>query len=496
MNSVGTGWANERVEQKQTVTGSPRVKGRLAAVEPRCESSIAHTRGRKNVGDDPNRRSSFARSAFRIVPIVCFVGLSLVGIFSMLKRSSAGGPAAPLTPSLLLPVKRLPLQPKSTHDLIVDGNAARGVVQPSKQPRDGIKDRIGIDTRFDGIVVGVVGGRNRSAELSAAHETWTTPFKNRMFITDEDVTPGTPYAAEAVNLFPGMSEAEMVKSLLVRNRTYAEASAHGEAQKHGAGWYISQAKVLLGLQRMVMHHPDALWYVIADSDTFVDAHRVASSLGLFPGGRDPEVAVALGRSSRVQLPSVADLTTTSLDLKNSSFVKETEDRIGSINMLLGGAGIVLSRGAVKAMGLGGCVEEQRTNLVWSEIPSDWRIGLCLQRQKIPRVTVWHMYQSNTELTCSYGEGTKRQGCAWHTIYRHTFSPCALTWHYQSPDQMATHYAKAVASPELCQPAGNYATTNCTCRPKSDMETWIPMLEESPELQKRLENKIARMRGSH
>ena len=59
--------------------------------------------------------------------------------------------------------------------------------------------------------------------------------------------------------------------------------------------------------------------------------------------------------------------------------------------------------------------------------------------------------------------------------------------------MATYYAQAAASSEVCQQIGNYATTNCTCRPKSvAMTDYIPMLEESPELQKRLDNRIERM----
>lgn len=489
MQSGGNGWVEDGPDNQPWI---------VAAAAPTATPSYSP---RSSPRSKLSRRAS-SHSTFRLVPIFIFFGMGVVGLVSMLSESNQPSRNPAKAAPVVTPFRRLARIPDAVTSVLSAPNPAQKPPPAQKlgAPAASVPAtkkapvlRTDTEPLFDHIVVGVIGGRNRSDQLAAAHATWTTPFQNRMFFTDEDVPANLAYGAESVNLFPGMTEEQMVRSVLVGNRSYAQASAHGEAKSHDRGWYISQSKLLLGLSRMVRHHPDAQWFVLADSDTYISSYRLMSGLGLL-GGRDADVPMALGRGNRVKVPTAEDLRNPP-DMSNKTLVKAATKRAMSINMLLGGAGIVLSRGAVKAMGLGGCLESQKTDITWAESPSDWRLGLCLQREKIPRVTVWHMYQGNEDLTCGYG-GAKRLGCAWHTVYRHTFSPCALTWHYQSPEQMAKHFAASEASDKVCQPAGNFATTNCTCRPKSEMKKWVPMLEETPEQQTRLEKKIAKMLLSH
>ena len=322
----------------------------------------------------------------------------------------------------------------------------------SFQPVSSVPQSHNHDVRLDGIAVLVVGGRNRTDEMEMAFLTWTSVFKNRLFVTDEDPRSGSHFYTHAENMFPGLSEADMLQEVLAPGRTLAEARGHGEAAAHDSGWYISQAKVLRGLDRVVKRYPDAAWYVIADSDTFIHPYRLVHALGLL-SGRDggPDVPIAYGKAKRVK-------------------VGGANGNPASINMLLGGAGVVLSRGAIATMELEGCLKRERMDVTWAEAPSDHRLGLCLQQAKVKRSNVYHMYQSNEKLTCTHehGDGGRAAGCAWGAIYSHNFSPCALTLHYQSPRQMAARFSELMTNSTVCIPAANFPTQKCDCSTKASI----------------------------
>jgi hypothetical protein len=353
---------------------------------------------------------------------------------------------------------------KLTSQHASDSNAAQrpsasDLLGQSFKPVPRVPESVNHDPRLDGLAVLVVGGRNRTDEMEMAFLTWTSVFKHRLFVTDEEPRAGSAYGSHAENLFPGLTEEGMLAEVLAPGRTLEQARGHGEAATHDAGWYISQAKVLRGLDRLVKRYPDASWYVIADSDTFVHPFRLVQALGLLGGRGDPEVPVAFGKAKRTKIGGA-------------------NGNPASINMLLGGAGVVLSRGAIAAVGLDGCLDREKKDATWAEAPSDHRLGLCLQKVSVKRVNVYHMYQSNEKLTCTHehGDGGRAAGCAWGAIYSHRFSPCALTLHYQSPRQMATRFRELIANTTVCTPAGNFATDDCVCGPKTDIATWKPMSE--------------------
>lgn len=328
------------------------------------------------------------------------------------------------------------------------------ILERSFQPVLSVPQSHNHDVRFDSIAVLVVGGRNRTDEMEMAFLTWTSVFKNRLFVTDEDPRSESHYYTHAENLFPGLSEADMLQEVLAPGRTLTQARGHGEAAAHDGGWYISQAKVLRGLDRLVKRYPDAAWYMIADSDTFMHPYRLVHALGLL-SGRDGGDPIAFGKAKRVKVGGANGNPT-------------------SINMLLGGAGVVLSRGAIAMMGLEGCLKRERIDVTWAEAPSDHRLGLCLQQAKVKRSNVYHMYQSNEKLTCTHehGDGGRAAGCAWGAIYSHNFSPCALTLHYQSPRQMATRFSELMTNSTVCIPASNFPTQECLCSTKASIRAGL------------------------
>lgn len=56
-----------------------------------------------------------------------------------------------------------------------------------------------------------------------------------------------------------------------------------------------------------------------------------------------------------------------------------------IKFPLGGAGIFISAGGLRAMNIVDCVRLQKSDLGWSTYPADWRVGLCLERANVPRI---------------------------------------------------------------------------------------------------------------
>lgn len=294
----------------------------------------------------------------------------------------------------------------------------------------------------------VIGGAKRQEYLEAIAETWGSLFSRRLFVTDEDVLSRPDF----VNAFPGLTTQEaQLRATLHPEHPYWEQLARGEEPKYGtydAAWFISQAKYLIGLERLRAAYPDSEYYVLADSDTFIFPFRLAEALGLF-GKRDPDLPIAMGMTFRVHLTEPLD-----------------EPDVHAFNILLGGAGVVLSRGALAAMNVSRCVELQRASRVWNAVPSDWRLGLCLSLFGIKREPQFYMYQSNERLNCKAPHGPNNGTPGWAGLYQDTMSPCPLSLHYQYPETMRRHYTTAVLSPATCIPAWTYGgSTECNCFPK-------------------------------
>ena len=312
--------------------------------------------------------------------------------------------------------------------------------------------RLLADPLLDGIAVAVVGGANRSDELGASFETWTSVFRHRLFITDEDPEParlGHGLSATAVNVFAGVPADQQLEVTVHKRAEFWRWYKQGKPPPlgtHSAGWFVSQAKVILGLIALRERHPNADWYVLADSDTHMFPYRLAWALGLLGGHRNASIPLAFGRTYRV---STSDDAT---------------------NMLLGGAGVVLSRAAMDLLDLETCSRLQIEDKSWNEMASDWRLGFCMKESRLERANVWHLYQSNEHLRCDSAHGPDRHSCNWGMLYHGRVSECPLSLHYVPSDRKRELFAASTATAEVCIPADNTAEANCTCAPRARLPT--------------------------
>lgn len=142
----------------------------------------------------------------------------------------------------------------------------------------------------------------------------------------------------------------------------------------GSNWHIAQTKYLLGMDVAKRRFPGAKWFLVVDSDTLVFPERLLAHTRL--PARNASVPVAFGATYRVKEKSLPKFT-----------------------YLLGGAGIVISAGAMARMDLTKCITMQSKKLVWSEAPADWKLGLCLRSANVPLEKNHYMYQSNGQLVC-------------------------------------------------------------------------------------------------
>ena len=184
----------------------------------------------------------------------------------------------------------------------------------------------------------------------------------------------------------------------------------------------------------------ARYLVVADSDTIIFPERIIASLRLH--GRDAQKPVVYGNTYHVRAPTLPHFTS-----------------------LLGGAGIILSKGAREAINIDDCVAKQVEDLAWSTAPADWRIGLCYNRKTVTKYHAQYMYQSNEQLNCLPNGGGLRD-CAWGGHYDQTMSDCPLSLHYQTPKHMKELFAGRTSKDGggVCVPASSWRqfTSKCDC----------------------------------
>ena len=382
------------------------------------------------------------------VALLLFVASPLAGDFRLVPRTTGSSRAeAELARHAIFHVKG---ERGSTESARLSRVMLRE--RPSRPREPAVTVGIGPDPLLDGIAVAVVGGANRSDELRASFETWTSVFRRRLFITDEDPDParlGHGLSAVAVNVFAGIPADQQLKATVHKRAEFWQWYNQGKPPPlgtHGAGWFVSQAKVILGLIALRERHPDADWYVLADSDTHMFPHRLAWGLGLLDGHRNASIPLALGRTYRV---STGDKAT---------------------NMLLGGAGAVLSSAAMDLLDLETCSKLQFEDKGWNEMASDWRLGFCMKEKHLERANVWHMYQSNEHLRCDSAHGPDGHSCNWGMLYHGRVSECPLSLHYIPSDRKRELFAASTATAEVCIPDGNTAEAGCTCAPRARLPT--------------------------
>ena len=318
------------------------------------------------------------------------------------------------------------------------------------------------DEAYDSIAVVVVGGRERADHLAAAYTSWTSVFKNRIFITDAPAKDhGGPRGMSKIltNVYAWhASDADALKAHTHPDHPIREYLDHPEDlanvwnknmdsvtrelfnPDHSISWHLGQPKYLLGLAEAYQTYPDAKWYVIADSDTIMFPERLVAGLHLF--GRNDEKAVAIGATTRA--------------VKSEALPKFTS--------YLGGAGVVINQAAMQKMNISDCVAQQVGDLGWSTAPADWRLGLCFKRYKVRAEDQKYMYQSNEELNCKPHSPLKT--CSWAGRYGRTMSDCPLSLHYQTPEHMEELFAARSTKDQggVCIPSKHWRdfTSDCDC----------------------------------
>eukprot|EP00039_Didymoeca_costata_P011651 m.164689 g.164689 ORF g.164689 m.164689 type:complete len:484 (-) comp15242_c0_seq14:1339-2790(-) len=317
---------------------------------------------------------------------------------------------------------------------------------------------------LDSIAVVVIGGLGRADYLESQFFSWTSLFKNRIFVTDapwdsHNITKELkPFLRNVYNGYGSDREAFMDQThkdhpALLQltdpdeferrrhqdksTRTAAENEAF--ARLHDFNWHLGQPKYLLGMKQALWDFPDAKWYLIVDSDTVVFPERLVSALHLLR--RSPDIPIAFGATYHVKSPSLPHFTS-----------------------LLGGAGLVISRGGMHKMNISNCISLQTSDLAWNTAPADWRMALCLSKYNIPKVGSQYMYQSNEMLNCLPNGGSIRE-CAWAGYYSQTMSNCPLTLHYQTSGKINAYFSR-MDEEFVCIPSSSWRaiTSECSCFP--------------------------------
>jgi hypothetical protein len=341
----------------------------------------------------------------------------------------------------------------------------------NKQHTSGVhKDKAGpvdqdFQARFDDIAVVVIGGVGRAELLNAAYSSWTSVFKNRIFVTDAPPGKheGPPGMASILrNVFEGFASEEdafrthshpehpfrafvddpekfKVTNHYRKNMTLIEKEIY--SNKHNIGWHLGQVKYLLGLDLVLETFPDAKWYILADSDTFIFPERTVAGLRL---------------DARLQTPPVAIGNV--YGAANSPLIEK------KFTTFLGGAGIIINNAGMLKMDLKVCINMQVTHLGWSTAPADWRVGLCLDKYHVKKDTEKYMYQSNEQLNCLPHAPVKE--CTWGGRYGRTMSDCPITLHYQTPERMQELFDERLTKDKggVCLPAVSWQqfTADCDC----------------------------------
>ena len=371
--------------------------------------------------------------------------------------SSRGNAQLPTPPHVHTPIPTLVANPTAIIGRPAHKAKGAGSASPLNNP-PGFKDT------FNHVAVVVVGGIGRTEHLAAAYASWTSVFRNRVFITDappKDHRGPAGMVDVLRNVYEGhSSDAEALKAYTHPEhpiRQYLdnpEQLAHREHfnkgmddvtrelfnAEHSIGWHLGQPKYLLGLELVQQMYPNAKWYMVADSDTIVFPERLVAGLHLL--GRNEAKPIAIGA--------------TTSSIKNKLLPKFTS--------FLGGAGVVVNQAAMQKMNISDCVRKQVDDFGWSTSPADWRIGLCTHKFRVQKEDQKYMYQSNEELNCLPHSPIKT--CAWGGRYGQTMSTCPLTLHYQTPERMRALFAARSAKDRggVCIPSKHWRdfTSACDC----------------------------------
>lgn len=289
---------------------------------------------------------------------------------------------------------------------------------------------------LDNIAVVMIGGTNRSEWARAAHDTWLQMFSNRMYVTDVEPTEkdlGRDLADIAVNVFDGYptDDAQIERFIHAKHPFRRHMKQQKEGQTHKLGWQLAQPRYLLGLEALTKKFPNADWYFVADSDTFVFPRRLQR--GLLTQYPAQKRAVALGT--------------------------RWQKRVGKGELepcLLGGSGTVISAEAIRQVNVSDCVEKQDSNPKWNKLASDWRVARCFNQAEVELKAVDFMWMVDQDFTCG-PHGPADCGNFYSRVHR-TRTQCPYSLHYVTPE--STRSLFAAASSQVCLPADD-GTCGCT-----------------------------------
>ena len=255
-----------------------------------------------------------------------------------------------------------------------------------------------------------------------------------MYVTDVDQAEelGPELAEITVNVFEGYAtEDEQVgKFIHPKNPFLKHRGRQRKGNTHGTGWHLAQPRYLLGLDALVKRYPDAEWYFVADSDTFVFPRRLMR--GLLKQYPPLERPLALGA--------------------------RWERRVGQNKEVctFGGAGTAISAAAIKAADIPECVRLQDEDPHWNKIGSDWRVAKCLTRNEVEIKAADFMWMVTNKFDCG-AHGPEDCDPFYRRIHR-TQTKCPLTLHYMAPEATRAVFAET-PSDTVCLPDDH---GNCNC----------------------------------
>jgi len=297
----------------------------------------------------------------------------------------------------------------------------------STLPHDGLAE-------LDTIAVVMIGGANRTEYAKAAHDTWLKMFSNRMYITDVDQADelGPELAGITVNVFDGYAteDDQVAKFIHPKNPFLKHRGRQRKGNTHGTGWQLAQPRYLLGLDALVKRYPDAQWYFVADSDTFVFPRRLMRGLlKQYPALERP---LALGaRWERRAGPKMEVC-------------------------MFGGAGTAISAAAIKAADIPECVRLQDEDPHWNKLGADWRVAKCMTRNEVEMKAADFMWMVTNNFDCG-AHGPEDCDPFYRRIHR-TLTECPLTLHYMAPEATRAVFAET-PSDTVCLPDDH---GNCNC----------------------------------
>ena len=270
-------------------------------------------------------------------------------------------------------------------------------------------------------VAAVVAGRGRESNVRAIRETWGRALDGRLlFAVDyDDGEPGVE-----VNVQRGRRLEDVVHretklwQRVTMNKTFDTTLSKDIA------WALAQPRYLWAFQELYARFPQAEWYGVFDSDAYVYVPRLVQGL---LARHDPREPLGLGRT----------------------FAGRPIKKMGEVISMIGGAGQILSRGAMERVNLTACEARAMESGDYNQLSASWRLAVCLKQRGVPVLTVETMYQSNDQNNCR-PLGPKDCRSYLRRIHPLGVSPCALSLHYITVERMAQLYAEEQAAP-FCYP---------------------------------------------